>query len=706
MRLGLGVTLLVSFLSPALAADPPPPEIQVIFEKMRNHQPVSPEEIQAIQVWTMRKANGTDAHPNQTPTVDENPDMPPDVQQIMARAMAGQKPSAAEEARLKSWAADTKSRKAAIKKDGDATIDLLKQVTAPSLGARRPGPPPKPLNGTIALDVTQNVKGDDGNVTYHAKVSLPITYRIRDEKNGIPALHFSWQQDPTRTVSIDYTLKGTARHDPHREDCPAHDDQLGGNVNWSGAGKTVFLIGSGQIVVPKGRRAYADVSLMSAARGPYSVTCPCGGGHSEAPPTLLPLTWDRLRGDVPFDFGMGDTPTIATPLIDKMPADARGMLDGASFDFDAGRLRAAIAKGGQFQTNATYHWKSNVKGVTSDSRTLLTISVELAVPQNGIVVAPDPPKRGDQVHVEAHVQGATRYHWTLTPKACADETVPPAFESDAPTLDFVALCDFTAKVKPYNQDGDLDPPPDKEVSVGARTWKVDRISHGDSYFNHPLMMAAQNVNEDELQPDGDLHLGENACNVDESEGFVENRHWIHHPHGTTEYEHPKAEGGFVVATASSGPWHGYAYIKEQGLKLDRVHLINSDLKAGSALWRLNVTAAAQVKTKKPDIQAFADSLRAHEQAHGDLAEEKLAGVDPAPKIEKMIRSDDRTLARDANAQIGDADTDITNAANHAHVKARMKNQGWNRSGYVLLPDPTGYRTFVIGDYSELGATPP
>ena len=86
-----------------------------------------------------------------------------------------------------------------------------------------------------------------------------------------------------------------------------------------------------------------------------------------------------MRGDVPFNEGLGNMPTIAAGgrLMDKFPDELKTALNGATFNFDTAGFRTARVDGGPFSTNASYHYKLKTKDATSDSTTRLTFQIKL-----------------------------------------------------------------------------------------------------------------------------------------------------------------------------------------------------------------------------------------------------------------------------------------------------------------------------------------
>ncbi len=360
----------LSTLGVSTRADPPPgppPEIQAIIDKFGRHEPLSGAEQRALAEWTLRKSNGTATRPEDAPTRDQNPGLPKNVQEILARMQAGQTPSAAELARVKAWTTVVAGKRDALARDKEATRRMLEEALA--RGGRGHASGRDTLSqGTVTLEITQVQGGGKSASETHATITYPVRYLIDEDNSGADrALHIRFFGDTKRTYAIrsQGRLEGTDNGNaPH---CSGeHQDVMTWRVMDSGKTTNGKLVLLGEVVVPRGRRGYIDAQLGVRATGPQQISCACGDREGVGPPLLYPITLDALRGDVPFNKGAGNAP-IADPgarLMDKA-GDFAQVIEAATFAFDADAFRAGMTTGKPFRISGTYAYRSPATGLAA-----------------------------------------------------------------------------------------------------------------------------------------------------------------------------------------------------------------------------------------------------------------------------------------------------------------------------------------------------
>ncbi len=668
---------------PALA-DAPPAQIQAILDKIKNHQTLTPEELRQYQDWSVRKANQTDTNPANAPSAYQAQTMPADVQAIIAKAQQGQKPSDDELARLRAWATQTKSRQGAIRGDLKNAGDLMRAAGAAGgySGPPARSPAPKPIRGTVTANINQVFGNSKSTLQTQGTVTFPVIYKITDDPSQ-PNFHLRFDRDPMGTYTVHFSVTGRSHHDKSGK-CDAHDDSVSGTIDDQGLSNSPMNGLTGEIVTPPGFRAYTDAQVMLTAKGELTATCPCGGGHGQSMPPLSPLTLDRMRGDVPFNEGMGDMPIVgAGRLMDKYPAEMQSTLNNVVFDFSTAAFQKARTQGGNYTARGTYHYKMQKDDGTIESTTLFVYKIQFP-PSGKIVVTPDSPQRAQKVTLHANVQGATQYHWSVTGGKCPQITALPtespakvhSKDHDGQDWSFTPLCDFHVELHATGADGQTTDDA-RDVTVQPRTdqWHFNFTGGGSPIGGTGVI----GLRSDSVV----MSNGKNRCdqetNLTISDDVPAECDWIHRTHGVTQS--PDYSDSFGTDKVSDdGPFDGYGYVSSQSLKMKRQIIINVEYLVAGPLRTLNNTAH-----NGANFERIHQQVLAHEHMHDTLARKAINANDPSMQIEVIVTESSDGTKDKVNKALKRIDGQIGSAADENAVGNALHATGqWEGPALICL----------------------
>jgi hypothetical protein len=152
-----------------------------------------------------------------------------------------------------------------------------------------------------------------------------------------------------------------------------------------------------------------------------------------------------------------------------------------------------------------------------------------------------------------------------------------------------------------------------------------------------------------------------------------------------------------------GPFHGRWYVAGHSLDIDRTPLVNK------RLYPKVITEEHGVKVERPgdvytynkkrghaaDVDRLRRSVQAHENIHIDLVAEEHAKLiasehDPIRQLEAATAASRNDLQGKGITIVTNADEKLKGAElDHAKVKARMRDQGWDQPAALYLPDGGG-----------------
>jgi hypothetical protein len=266
------------------------------------------------------------------------------------------------------------------------------------------------------------------------------------------------------------------------------------------------------------------------------------------------------------------------------------------------------------------------------------------------------------------------YEWTLTPIDCPKDS-PPSVTLQGGVIKVRPLCSFTARLKV--DDGRAHDEKTITIKALARDFNTKR----------PAAVSGTLTGVQIVKPCG-CNFGKNICAIEYGKGKMSSLHWIH-TNTVGNYDGI----GYLLAQNSdpSGLFNQWWYVSESKLEMPRAELLNEQLQTNGIIYDTNSRAnAAMVQSGQSApyaIDELVAMVREHEKIHTRLANQQLKSNDPAKKIEPLIakpglRAD---LVHDADSEIAQAETRITDAADEPQVKAVLsQNQRWLQGVKVLL----------------------
>ncbi len=413
----VAVALFFGGTAPALAEAPTPPEIQALLDKVHAGSALTPGEQATLRAWSTSHLLQSD--PNYRPGAPPSDDaqatgIPDDIRQIIVRAEQGEQTSAAEQTRLKSWAAALNAHKADnlqwILRVGSI---LRGTVPDPGAAAHAPsGPADKRVLGEVRLDVTQHRKGivrdGSGEMNISGKITIPCVFLVAENRPstqpGAHALSIRFEIDHDRmpTGQLVSHVSSTSRE--------RSEDATTTTMIQRGAGLADNIFGGELFFDPALPRPYIrtlqNLSGQSSAVATTTTHTDKGDRHdtthgtSRAAAALLDPSLDAMRMDLPWatgTFATNDAPAAVagsrwgtTGAMRQLPPAIRAAVEGTSFSIDAAAIRDHLRAGRNFEVSGTikYQLDLDVGGTHNVDESTVTFTFAIAPPPGNLYIAP------------------------------------------------------------------------------------------------------------------------------------------------------------------------------------------------------------------------------------------------------------------------------------------------------------------------------
>jgi len=316
------------------------------------------------------------------------------------------------------------------------------------------------------------------------------------------------------------------------------------------------------------------------------------------------------------------------------------------------------------------------------------------------------PARGDWVTLSAEHSGPhiKEYEWSFE---YADE---PTNDTEivgaqiAPPLNACTKTDVKIKILVLRSLRVTLTVTDNENSsaVGQRTIEVNARKWKTKFARRPLRHL-----DLKILP-GQEGFGLNNCTT---EGERAAGHILHRAKPTSinadrdliyGYEDDKV--GFAVDQVSDpgGPFHEFYYVSSYKIYIDRTPFVNRRLlPPNGEVYGFNAGTPEYSRC----LATIVKSLIAHEEIHTDLIAESLDDLDPAPKVENFIHTDQDQLRLIANQACDDADSSFQEATGEDNVHDRLKQRHpeFNIRGKILITDTNEYYIESIAEMGDKGS---
>lgn len=354
----VAVVLVAGALAASASPDPEapaPPEIQAIIDKVHKGTPLSEAEQKKLSDYSLRHRD--EAVEGMTMA---------DVLAIVNSARAtGQPLSAADEAKIKAWAAAMKGREAQLKKDAED----VKRLAGTAGGPRR-APPADLHEGRVHVSVTQRIhriekspgRERDLDTTTVFDVTYPVHFDVHDEgERG--ACRVTWRmQKPDLPVAGRFGLNGleTSRDG----DSTSTTTMTAGFAVHEPAIRTGAMT-DGEFVVAHGAaRPYLQLQVLCPTQGRAHSHTQNGASSSDGDvnvPALPPLgvAVDGILEDTPLKKSLlppKSMPEIRRNVLEKLPVEVKKAAASAQCEFDVADFRTRWARARAFTIPVRYDY--------------------------------------------------------------------------------------------------------------------------------------------------------------------------------------------------------------------------------------------------------------------------------------------------------------------------------------------------------------
>jgi hypothetical protein len=332
----------------------------------------------------------------------------------------GQKPPAAELAKIQKWTAGLQRRQAEMQKRDKQLIDDLKKEEAKARAEGRPSEAPKldpnakkvdPNAGTVTITVDSDVTDDNPKAHKTAKATtefsatFPVRFQVTDtsKPNAPGDLTITWMLDGSRTGTDAMVRGGFKQHGEQKD--PVSSAVADAGFPFECAAKSGGAMTQGTISVLKGApRPWFKAIVSTNQHGATTAT-----QHTNNPPPGHDSTHAGETVAVPsMPFSLDETAALDSPFVlpKEVPEQYRAMaLDQLRKNMDPALVAAAKAANctfaadlfrkqypSQFKIPLTYSWEAtlekNGQTTTSHFKTTVELRFGPAPPEPELILEP------------------------------------------------------------------------------------------------------------------------------------------------------------------------------------------------------------------------------------------------------------------------------------------------------------------------------